>query len=627
MMSDTSSQSSPLLGAASRQEGGHRTPLRVRTRQDLAQLADQSLLALRPWATPGHARFDLPGPVSKAGLRASGLEGFARSFLAVGFLAAGGDSDRSNHAEWYAEGLAAGVNPAASEHWLPLDREHQNCVEAAAIAIALHESRTQIWDRLSPLVQEQTVEWLAGSSRAWYPESNWQWFHNVTQAFLRSVGGPYDQSQIDQHLDYLDSCYAGDGWYSDGVGEGRFSNIDWYSGWVMQQYALWYCRMSEGQPGIAERQAEYIERLRPYVAAATDLHGADGAPLYQGRSLAYRFASVGALWTGAVFDASPRPLGQVRHAAMNTIDYFVQRGAYGADGLLRLGWHGEFVPIREDYLSMGSTYWSSLGLAGLVLPEDHPLWTEPDVPAPIEVADQLTAHPTIGWLVSGTADDGIVRVVNHGVDHSTALAGPERAQYSRYAYSTVTAPLRSAIGSGDSAADNQVALVDADGRWSHRSLIDRISVEGNRAESVNHVRFEAPDGSFDEGSMIRTVSVVRGAVEVRAARLETPLEGAAVVLSGYPLPHSSTPTARANLVSEVVGLSSGATDGVSDHDEDSAFGSGVRVPWTRYEHPEEGRWYVAAVALGEEPSVMPRVVEDKGRVEIVWADGVVDVVA
>ncbi|MDX2973945.1 DUF6332 family protein [Kribbella solani] len=40
------------------------------TRAELVELADRSLLALRPWATPGHARFDLPGPAESLLLKA-----------------------------------------------------------------------------------------------------------------------------------------------------------------------------------------------------------------------------------------------------------------------------------------------------------------------------------------------------------------------------------------------------------------------------------------------------------------------------------------------------------------------------------------------------------------------------
>ena len=42
----------------------------------------------------------------------------------------------------------------------------------------------------------------------------------------------------------------GDGWYSDGEpAPGRPRNFDYYSGWAMQFYPLWYCRISGDRAG------------------------------------------------------------------------------------------------------------------------------------------------------------------------------------------------------------------------------------------------------------------------------------------------------------------------------------------------------------------------------------------
>lgn len=592
------------------------------TRRDLAELVDKSLLALRPWATPGHALINLPGPVSAAGRSVGGLEAFARSFLSAGFLLSGGDADPHDHAGWYARGLAAGVDPTSRERWGSLQSEAQNRVEAAAIAIALHESREQVWERLAPRVQELIVDWLSGSTGAWYPESNWFWFHNVTHAFLRSVGAPHDQARIEAMLEYLDGCYAGAGWYSDGHEGGHLRNFDWYSGWVMQQFPLWYCRMSAGVPGIEERRTAYAERLRSYIAAAIDLHGSDGAPLFQGRSLVYRFATVGALWTGAVADASPVELGQLRRVAMRTIDYFVRRGSYNDAGLLTLGWHGAFPEMRQTYSGPGSPYWASLGFAGLVLPESHPLWTTPDEPAPLEAADRVVPIPTIGWLVSGTHEDGIVRVVNHGVDHSAAAAEPEHNLYARLAYSTVTGPLAASTGSDQGAVDNQIALIDNRGRWSHRAQIRKGPVHGRQAESTFTAHFADADGGLVPGPRVRVVSFVRGATEVRAARIETHFTGEALVMSGYATPRRPSPGARVGLSSGVVSLTQAGVSGVSTHAEQTPFGADIVVPWVRFEAPESGRWYVTAITLATHSAREYPVLSESenGVVRIDWPD-------
>lgn len=605
-------------------------PLRGEGRADLARLADQSLLALRPWASPGRARFDLPGARGKSGRNVDGFEAFARSFLGAGFMLSGATEDPHDHAGWYAEGLIAGTGGSASERWGDLRVEHQNRVEAAEVALALHESRAWIWDRLSPLAQEQIVDWLSGSTGAWYPESNWYWFHNVVHAFLRSVGADHDQARIDETLEFFESCYIGDGWYSDGRANGRLSNVDWYSGWVMQLYSLWYCRMSEGQPGIVAREQQYRERLRPYISSALELHGDDGAPLHQGRSLTYRHATVGALWAGAIFDASPVPLPELRGAALRGIEYFATRGVYDANGLLSLGWHGEFSPMRQDYSGPGSPYWANLGLAGLVLPTEHPLWSSPPA-APPETAvpvttDRVTTMPAIGWVAARTRE-GIVRVVNHGVDHAQSPTGLEQPLYGRYAYSSATAPLPRATGGEGIPVDNQVALIDNHGRWSHRCVIEQIHAEHGTAESAHIARFELANETSEPGPRVRSISVLRGDTEIRAALIEAqdPDEAAvqieALVLSGFAIPQQVAGGARTGLVSDVYALTPGGSEHRTMRDLATPYGSRNDVAWVRYDRPVRGRWYVVAVTLGDRAVDRPVLSEEDSGLRVEWPDG------
>jgi hypothetical protein len=602
-----------------------RSPYTGWTRRHLVDLADSSLLALRPFATPGHARFDLPGPSSAAGPIAGGLEAFARSFLTAGFQLSGAESDPHDHAGWYARGLATGTDPASPERWPSLQESSQGRVEAAMIAIALHESRRWIWERLTPAVQEQVVDWLAGSIGLQYPHSNWQWFHNVTQAFLRSVDGPYDQATTEKYLAFLDDCYLGDGWYSDNRPDGRGGNIDWYAGWVMQLLSLWYCRISAGEPDATKRLGVYTERLKAYVASAAQLFGTDGAPLYQGRSLSYRYAAAGALWAGAVFDANPFAPGRLRRTCVGAVKYFVDRGAFDGSGLLSLGWLGRFEPIRETYLSPGSPYWASWGLAGLILPESHPLWTDVEEPAPLDLEDQVDAIAPIGWLVSGTASDGIVRVVNHGVDYSAADPVDERPLYNRFGYSTATAPVPLPDGSAGQAVDNQVALIDKNGRWSQRPLIDAFSIDGHRLESRHRARFATDGEGLDTGPELTCVSLARGSVEVRAVRIESAVSAEALVISGFAVPRRPAVGARSNLVSAAVALTDGATSGTAVHALETAFGSDLEVPWCRFGAPRPDHWYVVALSLSDRTPDWPTLeVRSGDRPTIVWPAGATD---
>ncbi|WSR66678.1 DUF2264 domain-containing protein [Streptomyces sp. NBC_01198] len=496
---------------------------------------------------------------SDSGRWSDGLEGFARSFLPAAFRlgAAGppqdgpgdpaGPSRRAELADWYARGIAHGTDPAAADRWPTLREKGQAKVECASIALALHLTRPLIWDRLDDAVRARTVAWMAGMIGAGTPRNNWIWFQNITEAFLRSVGGPWSRADLDRNLELTESWYAGDGWYADGEFGGGLRDFDYYNGWALLFYPLWYCLISgpDTEPGLRDR---YAARLARYLSDAQHLVGADGAPLFHGRSLTYRFAMLAPFWTGALFDATPPAPGLTRRLGSGVLRHFVRAGAVDDRGLLSLGWHRSFPAIRQTYSGTGSPYWASKGFAGLLLPPGHPVWTEPEQPLAVERADVQRTLAVPGWLVSGTVADGVVRVVNHGGDHARpGRAALDEPCYDRYG--TVAAPDH---GAPDGAAplDSHVALLTPDGRASVRRPNERLFIGGRVAVSRHRAHWPlepAVHGGPPRtrlGPVLTTGSVLRGAVEVRIVRVDP-----------VPLPRASSPEGL--LGAEACGLPDG----------------------------------------------------------------------
>ncbi|MBD4652306.1 DUF2264 domain-containing protein, partial [Xanthomonas citri pv. citri] len=54
------------------------------------------------------------------------------------------------------------------------------------------------------------------------------------------------------------------------------------------------------------------------------------------------------------------PPGLTRRICSGTVRHFLDRGA-GADGILTMGWFGEFRPMAQFYFGVGSPYWASKG--------------------------------------------------------------------------------------------------------------------------------------------------------------------------------------------------------------------------------------------------------------------------
>jgi hypothetical protein len=503
-------------------------------------LADHLLDSLVPYFSPGNARVVLPGRPSRSGTASDELEGFARSFMLAAFRIAGVRGKGCEKLiERYARGVANGANPDHPEAWLRLTPRSQQMVEAAAIAVALHESREWIWDRLDTRAQEHVAEWLGGFIGSTTHDNNWRLFQVVSEQFLASVGAPYSKDDIEGGLDRIEDWYVGDGWYSDGDGQ----NFDNYIGWAMHLYPGIWTRMAAATPGAEyeDRLKVYRERLSLFLEDAVHLVGNDGAPVYQGRSLTYRMAAATPYWMGQILDATPLSPGQTRRLCSGIARHFVQHGVPDERGLLTLGWYDTFLPTTQSYSGPGSPYWASKGFIGLLLPPEHPVWSDPEETVPLDDADQVRAMPAPGWLVHASRHDQVVKLINHGADHAppTEPVGVEPAadpHYDRLAYANHAGPEISDAASLQR-VDNLTSLVDQHGKSSYRGRIRRLGVGTRSAASWNNA-WLGGDGPW----VIETASVVHGGWEIRCSLVDGPA-GVLVRSGGYAVAGDSLPTA------------------------------------------------------------------------------------
>jgi hypothetical protein len=505
--------------------------------------ADRLLDATADHTSPGRALVRLPGPVSASGAWSDGLEGYARTFLLAAFRVRGENGgDPGGLLERYADGLRHGTDPADAERWPRIDERRQAVVEAASVAVALSETRQWLWDRLDDGTRQRTVDWLAGIVGTAGYRNNWIWFQNVVEEFLASVGGPWDQADLDRNEELQERLYVGDGWYSDGHGrDGGRQSFDWYAGWAWHFYPVLHARI-QGRP-LPERHAD---RLRAYLDQAQHLVGATGAPLLQGRSATYRLGLLAPFWAGALTGATPLAPGQTRALTAAVAEHFTASGSIDEHGLLPVGWHHRYDRIRQLYTGAGSPYWASKGFLGLLLPPDHAVWTaDPEPPAAWRDAAVVPLRAP-GWLVSATPEDGLVRIVNHGSDRLLENAAEPRADdpfYRRAAYANLVSPQLSqdAIAAP---VESHVALLDADGVPSHRDGINRLALGDHVAASWSRVHWLGLPGSSADGaaatwaSMRRgprlvTASVVRDRFEVRISwYLADALDGRSDALDG-----------------------------------------------------------------------------------------------
>ncbi|MEV8030604.1 DUF2264 domain-containing protein [Streptomyces sp. NPDC086182] len=499
------------------------------TRAHWEAAADSLLAAVAPYATEDGALYHFPGEhPSSAGRLSDGLEGYARTLLLAGFRR------DEKVLERYARGLAAG----AAGVWPRVEDRGQPLVEAASIALALRLTRPLLWDRLDDAVRQRAAEWLGDALTAEPWPCNWELFPVTVGGFLQEVGYEPEASRaaIDRGLERIEQWYIGDGWYTDGHGR----KFDYYNGWAMHLYPVLHAWLADDTRLLDL----YAGRLDAHLAHYARLFGGDGAPVLQGRSLTYRFATAAPLWLGALTGRTPLSPGETRRLASGALRYFLDRGAVDDSGLLTLGWRGPDEALLQHYSGPASPYWAAKAFVGLLLPAEHEVWTAREEPGPTERADAVTSVGPPNWLLQSTSSDGLVRLHNHGSED--VRYDP---CYTRLAYSTVTEPSPS--------YDNSV-IVGAD---ASRTGIEPLGVGEGWAASRHTV---------SEGVEVASLVVARGAVEVRAHLVSGAAPGTSVRVTGW----AARDGARAELL-PVHGLSGGGY-GVAG-DDASLFVALVRL--------------------------------------------------
>ncbi|MFE6281613.1 DUF2264 domain-containing protein [Streptomyces sp. NPDC057877] len=473
-----------------------RSPHTGFTRAHWEAAADALLAAVEPYATPDHALYHLPGDhTSWSGRLSDGLEGYARTLLLAAFR-------RDEEVlERYADGLAAGVSGV----WPRIEDRGQPLVEAASIALALRLTRPLLWDRLPDAVRQRAAAWLGDALTAQPWPCNWELFPVTVGGFLYAVGCEPDTARlaVDRGLERVERWYVGDGWYTDGDGR----KFDYYNGWALHLYPVLHAWLAD-DPRLLDR---YGRRLARHLSDYARLFGGDGAPLHQGRSLTYRFATTAPLWLGALTGHTPLPPGETRRLASGALKHFLDRGAVDERGLLTLGWHGPDPSVLQGYSGPASPYWASKGFLGLLLPPEHEVWTATEQPAPAERADAVTPLPAPNWLLQSTRSDGVVRLHNHGSED--VRYDP---YYTRLAYSTITKPTTTSTPS----YDNSLVV----GGDASRTGIEPLGVGEGWAASRHRA---------GGGARVVSLVVARGAVEVRAFRVSAAAEGTPVRVTGW----------------------------------------------------------------------------------------------
>jgi hypothetical protein len=360
------------------------------------------------------------------------------------------------------QALLDGTNPSNPyTYWGDIGHMDQRIVESADIAVALWMSRERVFDKMTTAEQDQIIRWLAQVDGKGTYTDNWILFTAMTQAVRHHLGFSSPIDDLDNRLMQLDEFYRGDGWYVDGpTNEFELYNA-WMFGW---HYLLWAWIDGDRRP---DHRQHVLQRGRSFIDGFLHFFGANGSYPAWGRSSVYRFAAIAPFAIGHLLQITPHDPGLLRRVSSGCIRYFYERGFLDPEShFVRQGYHGDFPPAGEAYISPGSPYWCCHGLFALTFDKEDPFWTATESPLPVEQGDYELVLPAPGLIVSGRRDTGQVLLLNSrsGQEHD-APRHNYTAKYGKLAYST---PFNVLPVRGSFAPDAMISLTHDGQTFGHR---------------------------------------------------------------------------------------------------------------------------------------------------------------
>ena len=405
--------------------------------------------------------------------------------------------------------LVNGCDPESPSYWgveyFPGRDHDQRTVESGQVAFALWQTQPYLWETFNEQERTNIAAFLERfGRRPTHWNNNWALFWVLNHACRKALNLPYEQAIIDEVLgEYMDGVYCEDGWYDDAAVRGA-GYFDDYNTWVFASHVLAWAQV-DGH-NWPERRDALLKRVGSWMAHYPDFFAADGAYCEFGRSLAYKFARLGAPLWAYKLGLWPHSVGMLRRLVGRHLRWYVDRGAVRRDGTLRQSLTAGGSPeICEPYISTGATYWAMQAFGGLwSLPDDDPFWTVDEEPLPAEVGDYTKVFPQPGWVV--TATDGEIQRFNAGSVKSVGT------KYAKFSYNTLH-PFNVGLSDGFPSPDGMLSLTDG-------------IVRGQRVKNMAYAVGEpgwlrmrwqqAINGLFHT---IETIIVVNGEQHVRAHRL------------------------------------------------------------------------------------------------------------
>lgn len=441
---------------------------RLHKREDFERLVLELLNPLKPYYSQEGAWLKLGSTAAVYDQDAALAEGFLRPLWGLVPLWAGG-SEESEFKKIYQKGLAAGTNPDGAEYWGGFQDVDQRFVEMAAISYGILMSPEVVWEPLSEQEQSNLAGWLDGINHYQCPPCNWMFFGILVNIALKSQGRPYNEERLIEYLDYIESCYQGEGWYIDG----QNGEKDYYVSFAFHYYGLIYARYMNAED--PKRCRVYEQRAFSFAGEFLYWFAEDGSALAYGRSLTYRLAQVSFFSMCVANELEVLPLPVMKGLIVRHLQFWLKQPIFDNAGILTIGYGYSNLLMSEQYNAPGSPYWCMKAFALLSLPAAHPFWEMEAAPLP--EMDGLRVISNGSMLVQRLGGEVSAYVRGRSLPHHHVHM---EEKYSKFVYSSKFAfSVPRSLRTLEEAAPDSVLAVEHGGMIHTKGITGRSYIENN----------------------------------------------------------------------------------------------------------------------------------------------------
>ena len=384
--------------------------------------------------------------------------------------------------------IIRGTDPKSDGYWgepLPNDQI------GVSFAWGVYICPERFWNPLTDQQKQNLLAYLRKQSYNSTYSNNHYYFHMFATALLEKYGVESNREHHTRMFGRLMGWYRGDGWFIDGGNRG----FDYYNLWGFQLFNQMLYRYD---PVWREQFGEEIQRTSSrFLETFPYLFGRDGGPIPWGRSLSYRFANNAAIAWAVINGNNTLPPGLARRIASGNMKYFWENGCLGDNKLLNMGYRGMNLSVPENYLIPGDPYFALHGLACVLMPEDHPFWTEQEEAMPADAAGGKTAVAGAEMVLRVSPVDGEARMYPVGQPcNRTIWQSP--IKYGQHAYSSALGFCLPGEGGEDNGAGRTGYSYDGI-KWQYRYQPRPLLIEPDHIASIYKLRDAKNDSSSDYG--------------------------------------------------------------------------------------------------------------------------------